>query len=64
MKKARVILVLILTAFLAVSMAPNVFASSQIVDSDITSTDLTRLCLILYKDIGELDPNWDTTPCE
>lgn len=57
MKKA--ILVSILVSFLAVSTAPNVFASSEVVDSDVVSTDETRLCLALYKDLGEQDPNWD-----
>ena len=50
---------MVLSLLIIVALAPEAFASSSIVDSDVVETDSTRLSLVLFKDTCESDPNWD-----
>lgn len=53
--------VLVSSTFLMalVFFTPLVQASQEIIDSDTNSGTKLKVSAVLYKDVGEIDPNWD-----
>ena len=49
-----IVLIITITAF-----TPIVHATQEVIDSDTNSGTYLKVSAVFYKDIGEIDPNWD-----
>lgn len=57
--KYKIVASMVLIAMMFIFLVPSGYASQEVIDSDTKSGSKMKVSAVLYKDTGEIDPNWD-----